>query len=75
MHNRAGDGQAAPQTLDVIPQNLGDSGGAILTINGGATYCTLFGGVAGGTDVLNAEPCWFVKNAIAQGCPAPQASG
>ena len=41
-------------TLDVVPPNPGTDGGFVLTIGGGDTYCSNFGGTAGG--VLRNEP-------------------
>src|SRR5262249_40417323 len=36
-------GSVGTQSLDVVPPNLGDAGGIILTINGGGKYCAAFG--------------------------------
>jgi hypothetical protein len=60
------------QNLDVVPPNTGDSGGAILTINGGGTYCVAFGDAAGGQESLDTAQTWRIMYATAQpGCPAP----
>jgi hypothetical protein len=56
--------------LNVVPPNPGTDGGFILAIGGGDTYCSNFGGAAGGT-VTN-EPAgnpfklFAVKNATAE---------
>jgi len=54
-----------------VPPNAGDEGGLILTINGGATYCTAFGGAAGGTEIADDGELWKVLNPTADGCPSP----
>jgi hypothetical protein len=64
-------GSIGTQSLDVVPPNLGDDGGIILTIPGGGTYCALFGGAAGGTEVKDDAQLWKVTNATGQGCPVP----
>jgi hypothetical protein len=56
--------------LNVVPPNPGTDGGFALTIGGGDTYCSNFGGAAGGE--LRNEPAgnpfklFAVKNAIAE---------
>jgi hypothetical protein len=65
------EGSVGTQSLDVVPPDLGDDGGIILTIAGGGTYCATFGGAAGGTEVTDDGRLWTVTNATAQGCPTP----
>jgi hypothetical protein len=64
-------GNVGTQSLDVVPPNLGDDGGVVLSINGGATYCVAFGGAAAGSEVKDDAQGWKMINATAQGCPAP----
>ena len=64
-------GNVGTQSLDVLPPNPASDGGIVLTINGGATYCTAFGGAAGGTTVKDDVKGWKVINASAEACPAP----
>ncbi len=64
-------GNVGAQSLDVVPPNLGDDGGIILSINGGGTYCAAFGGGAGGTEAVDNGQLWKVVNPTAEGCPAP----
>ena len=44
----------------------------ILAIPGGGTYCVLFGGLAGGDEVVDTGQLWKVTNADGQGCPEPR---
>jgi len=62
-------GSVGTRNLDVIPPNLGDAGGIVLSIAGGGTYCAAFGGTAGGTEVEDTPQLWKVTNATAEGCP------
>ena len=64
-------GSLGTQSLDVQPPDPDDDGGVILSIGGGGTYCALFGGGAGGTEVSDTGQLWKVTNATGQGCPAP----
>jgi hypothetical protein len=64
-------GIVGTQPLSVVPQNLGDSGGAILSIQNGGTYCTVFGGAAGGDEVRDQAKLWLIRKPIGQGCPTP----
>jgi hypothetical protein len=44
----------------------------ILSINGGgATYCTAFGGAAGGNITTNSVKLFKITNPSAQDCPEP----
>jgi hypothetical protein len=64
-------GSVGTQSLDVVPPNLGDEGGIILTINGGGTYCVAFGGAAGGSETNDDAQLWKISFAVTQGCPSP----
>jgi hypothetical protein len=64
-------GNVGTQSLDVVPPNLGDDGGIVLSINGGGTYCVAFGGAAGGSEQKDDGQVWKISNAGAQTCPAP----
>jgi hypothetical protein len=65
-------GTTGTQDLDIVPPNTGDTGGIIVTINSGGTYCIAFGGAAGGREFLDTPTSWQVIYATAQpGCPAP----
>jgi len=65
-------GSIGTQSLDVVPPNLGDEAGLILTINGGATYCVSFGGAAGGEETGDSDVLWKIVNPTAEpGCPTP----
>jgi hypothetical protein len=64
-------GSVGTQGLAVVPPNAGDEGGLILELHGVATLCTSFGGTAGGTEVKDDDRLWKLKNATADGCPAP----
>lgn len=62
--------------LALEPPNPGTDAAATLTINGGDTYCMMFGGAAGGT-VINSPPgnpfkLFAIRNPTAEnGCPTP----
>jgi hypothetical protein len=64
-------GNVGTQSLDVVPPNLGDEGGIILTIPGGGTYCATYGGAAGGAEIKDNAVQWKIINADAEGCPTP----
>jgi hypothetical protein len=65
-------GSIGTQLLNLLPPNPGVSGEVILSINGGgATYCTAFGGAAGGNITTNSVKLFKITNPSAQDCPEP----
>ena len=56
--------------LNVVPPNPGDSGGFILDLTGGDSYCVAFGGVAGGSESADNAQIWFIRNPNAEACPS-----
>jgi len=56
--------------VDVAPPNPGTSGGFVLAITGGDSYCVAFGGPAGGKTQRNDAGQWKIKSATAATCPA-----
>lgn len=62
--------------VTVVPPNLGDDGGMVLTIPGGDRYCTTFGGASGGMETADAADIWRIVRATAEpGCPPGSPSG
>jgi hypothetical protein len=59
-------------TLDVVPPNPGTYAGMVITVpNGGSTFCTNFGGIAGGTFARNDAFIFRVAKPTAEGtCPS-----
>ncbi len=64
------DVNAASGTVDVVPPNPGTSGGFVLTIAGGDSYCVAFGGSAGGVSKRNDATQWSIQRPTAESCPA-----
>jgi hypothetical protein len=60
-----------PGPLDVVPPSPGTSGGFILTIGDGDSYCVGFGETAGGTAQKDDATQWSIRSAVAEACPAP----
>ncbi len=55
--------------VTIVPPNPGTSGGGVLGINGGDSYCVGFGGAAGGITKRNDSRQWTIKNPTAAACP------
>src|SRR5437879_1415641 len=51
-------GQVGP--VDIVPPNPGDTATIVLVISGGDTYCTSFGGAAGGVERRDDAQRWLV---------------
>jgi len=67
--NLAGNTGSAPQPhIVVVPPNPGSKARAVLTVNGGTSYCVGFGGAAGGS-ITNSATSFTVTNPTAQACP------
>ena len=64
-------GSIGTQDVDAVPPNTGTEGGIVLTIPGDASYCTTFGGTAGGVETNDDAQLWKVIDATAEDCPLP----
>jgi cysteine-rich repeat protein len=61
--------------VDIVPPNLGDDAGMILSINGGNQYCVRWGGPAAGSEKKDDATGWLVVSdatvpMVEAGCPA-----
>jgi hypothetical protein len=56
-------------TIEVVPPNPGTDGGALLSINGGDSYCVGFGGAAGGKIRENTATEFRVSKPRGRACP------
>jgi hypothetical protein len=63
------DGRGNAPDIEVVPPDPGTDGGLILAINGGDTYCVLFGGAVRGKIRDNDAEAFRVAKPRTQACP------
>ncbi|HYC56880.1 MAG TPA: CocE/NonD family hydrolase [Candidatus Binatia bacterium] len=55
-------------TVEIVPPDPGEEAAAVLTIVGGNSYCTSFGGEAGGIETADGDTLWSIKRPTSAVC-------